>query len=113
MLTKRWERLKTKPAEIDRLKLLARLELTADQAQRALKMDAASVSGNPYLLFEDDRTIQSPTAWLTGDFIPARRCLRRTPCRRQNPLTITSGGCRLGPRRSGGSAATVRARRLG
>ena len=44
MLTKRWERLKTKPSEIDRLKLLARLELTADQAQRALKMDAASVS---------------------------------------------------------------------
>jgi hypothetical protein len=47
MLTKRWERLKTKPSEIDRLKPLARLELTADQAQRALKMDAASVSGNP------------------------------------------------------------------
>jgi hypothetical protein len=63
MLTKRWERLKTKPSEIDRLKLLARLELTADQAQRALKMDAASVSGNPYLLFEDDRTKYDPISY--------------------------------------------------
>ncbi len=35
MLMKRWERLKTKPAEIDRLKLLARFELTTEQAQRA------------------------------------------------------------------------------
>lgn len=55
MLMKRWERLKQKPAELDRLKLLARIELSVEQARRALHMDAAGVLGNPYTLFEDDR----------------------------------------------------------
>ena len=67
MLKKRWERLKQKPAELDRLKLLARIELTVEQAGRALGMDAAGVLRNPYALFEDDRNEYDPVSFATID----------------------------------------------
>jgi hypothetical protein len=44
---------------------------------------------------------------------PAAEAAVASACGGQNPVTITSGGCRARDRRSGGTAATVRARRLG
>jgi hypothetical protein len=67
LLSKRWERLKKKPAEIDRLRLLARIELTAEQAQRALNMDVAGVLANPYLLFEHDLPQYDPISFAVID----------------------------------------------
>src|ERR1700730_12273591 len=67
MLMKRWERLKQKPAELDRLKLLARIELSVEQARRALHMDAAGVLRNPYALFEDDRDEYDPVSFAAVD----------------------------------------------
>lgn len=63
MLRKRWDRLKSEPAQIDFLKLLARLELTREQAERALTMDADRVLSNPYLLFENDRGAVDPISF--------------------------------------------------
>jgi hypothetical protein len=63
MLRKRWERLKSQSAQIDFLKLLARLELTGEQAQRAVVMEASKVLANPYLLFESDRTQFDPISF--------------------------------------------------
>lgn len=71
MLRRRWERIKSKPKQLDFLKLLARLELTKDQAVRALEFGAAKVLENPYRLFENDRICVSPfplVSWI-GDFI--------------------------------------------
>ena len=60
MLRKRWERMKKKPPQLDRLKLLARIELTKDQAARALAFDEKDILANPYRLFEEDRTEVEP-----------------------------------------------------
>ncbi len=63
MLRKRWERLKAQPRQLDFLKLLARLELTIEQAQRAVLVDPASALSNPYVLFENDRTSLDPISF--------------------------------------------------
>ena len=63
MLRKRWDRLKSQSGQIDFLKLLARLELTGDQASRAMAMDAGMALSNPYLLFENDRTALEPISF--------------------------------------------------
>ena len=63
MFRKRWDRIRARPAQLDRLKLLARLELTAEQTQRAIAMDAAAVLSNPFVLFENDRTSYEPISF--------------------------------------------------
>ena len=63
MLRKRWERVKKKPPQLDRLKLLARMELTKDQAARALDFNEKEVLANPYRLFEEDRTEVEPISF--------------------------------------------------
>jgi len=67
MFRKRWEKIAADPAGIDRLKLLARLELTKAQAERALAVNAPVVLDNPYLLFEHDRTAPDPISFGTID----------------------------------------------
>ena len=67
MLRKRWERVKKRPSQVDRLKLLARMELTKDQAARALKFDENAVLANPYQLFEEDRTETEPISFSVVD----------------------------------------------
>ena len=47
MFRKRWERIKSQAEKMDSLKLLARLELTVDQAERALAMDENAILTNP------------------------------------------------------------------
>ena len=63
LLRKRWERIKKKPRELDALKLFARIELTKDQAERALAFDQDEVLKNPYLLFENDRVNFKPISF--------------------------------------------------
>ena len=63
MLQKRWTRLKKKPDKLDFLKLLARMDLTKNQAKRALKLDPNEVLINPYRLFEEDRTAEEPISF--------------------------------------------------
>ena len=63
MLRKRWERVKKKPLQFDRLKLLARMELTKDQASRALYVDENEFLANPYRLFEGDRSELEPISF--------------------------------------------------
>lgn len=67
MLARRWENLKSKEGGIGYLKLLARFELTADQATRAIAKKPAHILLNPYRLFEDDRTEYGPIAFETID----------------------------------------------
>lgn len=55
MLRRRWKQASTKPLQLDYLRLLARMELTKDQAVRALAYDPEVVLANPYRLFEMDR----------------------------------------------------------
>ena len=63
MLRKRWDKIKSQPEQIDFLKLLARLELTGEQAERALAMDGKGILANPYALFEKDRTSFDPISF--------------------------------------------------
>jgi len=63
LLRKRWERLKSDSAQMDFIKLLARVELTQDQASRAIAMEAPAILSNPYLLFEGDRTANDPISF--------------------------------------------------
>ncbi|MCY4559777.1 MAG: AAA family ATPase [Chloroflexi bacterium] len=63
MLRRHWERVKKKPPQLDRLKLLARMELTKNQADRALEFDENEVLANPYRLFEEDRTEVEPISF--------------------------------------------------
>lgn len=64
MLQKRWQRIRTNTDEFDRLKLLARLELSKDQAARAVEsLGAQDTLSNPYILFEDDRTAPDPISF--------------------------------------------------
>ena len=63
MFRKRWERIKSQAEKMDSLKLLARLELTVDQAERALAMDENAILTNPYVLFENDRTAFDPISF--------------------------------------------------
>lgn len=67
MLRKRWQAWRGSATQLDLLKLLARLELTREQAERAISMDVHSVLANPYLLFEDDRNSRDPIAFATVD----------------------------------------------
>ena len=56
MLRRRWkQQVMKKPLQFDFLKLLARMELTKDQAVRSLAYDSNEVLANPYRLFESDR----------------------------------------------------------
>jgi AAA domain/UvrD-like helicase C-terminal domain len=63
MLRKRWERIKADAEKTDSLKLLARLELTGEQAERALQIEAKILLNNPYALFENDRTAYEPISF--------------------------------------------------
>lgn len=63
MLRKRWERIKADAEKMDSLKLLARLELTGEQAERALEVEAKILLNNPYALFESDRTAYDPISF--------------------------------------------------
>jgi hypothetical protein len=63
MFRKRWGRITADGERMDCLKLLARLELTADQAARALEIDSSKVLSNPYVLFEIDRTAFDPMSF--------------------------------------------------
>jgi hypothetical protein len=63
MLKKRWERLKQTPAQVVFLKLLARLELTGEQAERAIAREGGDILKNPYLLFENDRIEFDPISF--------------------------------------------------
>lgn len=63
MLRKRWERVKQKPLRLDHLKLLARMELTKDQAARAVDFNEKEALANPYRLFEEDRTAVEPISF--------------------------------------------------
>ena len=67
MLKRRWRHRTEKPEQLDVLKLVARMELTRDQAARALEFDGASLLANPYLLFEEDRTELEPVSFDTVD----------------------------------------------
>lgn len=67
MLQKRWAKLSKQPAELDRLKLLARFELTKVQAQRAFHINAVDTLANPFVLFEQDRMTSDPIAFSTID----------------------------------------------
>jgi ATP-dependent exoDNAse (exonuclease V) alpha subunit len=67
MLQKRWAKLSRQPADIDRLKVLAKLELTKLQAQRAFLVNAADTLANPFILFEQDRIAVDPIAFGTID----------------------------------------------
>ena len=62
-LRKRWKHVKKKPLRLDHLKLLARMELTKDQASRAVRFDEKEVLANPYRLFEADRTEADPISF--------------------------------------------------
>ena len=64
---KRWENEKKNPQQLDFLKLLARMELTKDQAKRALKLDKKEILSNPYQLFEKDRAEKIPISFGTVD----------------------------------------------
>jgi hypothetical protein len=63
MLRKRWDRISSDVEKIDSLKLLARLELTVEQAERAVEVDASAILANPYVLFENDRTAYEPISF--------------------------------------------------
>ena len=63
MFRKRWERIRADAEKMDSLKLLARFELTADQATRALEVETSKVLTNPYVLFENDRTAYDPMSF--------------------------------------------------
>lgn len=64
----RWKKLKSDSVRFNFLKLLARFELTKDQALRAFtKHQPASVLDNPYLLYQEDRTNFGPIAFATID----------------------------------------------
>ena len=63
ILRKKWDRLKSQSGQIDFLKLLARLELTRDQASRAIAIEPGAMLSNPYLLFEKDRTAFDPISF--------------------------------------------------
>ena len=67
MLRKRWKKLRDKAPEMDRLKLLSRLELTRDQAIRSLELRADETLKNPFLLYEDDRTAPDAVSFGTVD----------------------------------------------
>ena len=67
MLRRRWKRIKEKPPQLDRLKLLARMELTRDQVNRALRIDERALLANPYQLFEEDRTEAEPISFRVVD----------------------------------------------
>lgn len=60
LLQRRWQRLRDKPEELDRIKLLSRIELTRTQAKSGLEFTAQEVLSNPYVLFENTRTVQEP-----------------------------------------------------
>ena len=67
MLRRRWECDKQNPSRLDFLKLLARLELTKDQAVRAMKSNTTEILNNPYLLFEKDRSEVEPISFSVVD----------------------------------------------
>ena len=67
MLKRRWKSGARNPEWLAVLKLMARLELTKDQAARALKFDSIRILDNPYLLFEEDRTAFDPVSFGTVD----------------------------------------------
>lgn len=67
MMKKRWAKLRNRVPEIDRLRLLSRLELTKDQAVRALRLGADETLKNPFLLYEDDRTAPDAISFETVD----------------------------------------------
>ena len=67
MFKRRWKHRTEKPEQLDVLKLVARLELTRDQAARALEFDGARLLANPYLLFEEDRTKFEPVSFGSVD----------------------------------------------
>lgn len=60
MLRKKWDHLKKKPEKLDSFKLLARLELTKEQVDRAFAFEVADILANPYRLFEETRTDIEP-----------------------------------------------------
>lgn len=55
--------IKADAEKTDSLKLLARLELTGEQAERALQIEAKILLNNPYALFENDRTAYEPISF--------------------------------------------------
>ncbi len=61
MLQKRWAKIKASEEKLDSLKLLARMELTREQAERGIEVDVAGLLDNPYRLYELDRTNKEPT----------------------------------------------------
>ncbi|WP_166143198.1 AAA family ATPase [Methylosinus sp. RM1] len=67
MMRRRWERIKADGEKMDSLKLLARLELKGEQAERALEIEAKILLNNPYVLFENDRTAYEPISFGTVD----------------------------------------------
>ncbi|WP_081731492.1 AAA family ATPase [Mesorhizobium sp. L103C131B0] len=67
-LQKRWAKVRGDAARYDTLQLLARFELTKDQASRATsRIESSDLLKNPYRLFEDDRDQQDPVAFATVD----------------------------------------------
>lgn len=67
MLRKRWERIKADNWQLDFLRLLARFELTKEQAARAVGMPAKEVLRNPYLLYENERIQFDPISFAAID----------------------------------------------
>ncbi|MGR4000339.1 MAG: AAA family ATPase [Alphaproteobacteria bacterium] len=65
MFRKRWRHMKQEPLRLDFLKLLARMEMTKDQAIRALEFNEKEILDNPYRLFEEDRTKEEPISFNT------------------------------------------------
>jgi hypothetical protein len=99
MLRKRWERLQGDSEQLDLLKLIARLELTRDQARRALDREAGGILANPYLLFEQDRSEPDPISFHAVDrgLLPGREIeiAHGLPSRCNPDLAEYDNGCRL------------------
>ena len=66
MLRRGWKHAKQNPSRLDLLKLLSRMEMTKDQADRARSFNGEALS-NPYQLFEKDRTEREPISFDTVD----------------------------------------------
>ena len=90
---------KAQPRQLDFLKLLARLELSVEQARRALPANANSVLANPYVLFENDRTSLDPISFGTVDrgLYPGKEVASAIRCPwlaiPSWPNTTTRSGC--------------------
>lgn len=91
-LTKRWAKLRADPGKLDAIKLLARFELSKDQAQRAWdEIESAEMLANPYLLYERDRDSLDPIAFATIDrgLLPGREVAEAHPLPASCPKVLS------------------------